>query len=1001
MPLALKALLQVRYLLKSYEVLMPTFPTPRDAYFGNPATLGYQPDKLDLVRIMEQMQAIASTQMLVGFVDTIAALPSSGNTTGDKYAVMDVAPSGGIYNWTGTAWVKVAGLPVTLTTDEFAVLARAWAQNPEDVPVVTGPNGFSALHWAAKAAASAALADSEGNATIAQSAAIAAAASAVSADEDADRAEAARDAAFVNADVYPDIATGRAAVSDGQQFQVVTGDEIIRYRRDSSSTQTEMARYPSSAFARSRASGAFVRDLFDASNKFFQNIGRSAGNTLVTASNMGDATYVWAAPVTRAARLTRFRMFALISGAVTLRRWTLSGSVYTQVGADITINVAAGVNEIDLLGRDGLTIGANEFIGVYANNIGCSRAATGGIIVDSGGWYFGSGNVTTFTRGTLRTDFQIQMGFDFEAPSSAELPAISVLDADLTAGIGPRLQIQTIGRAVNPVAGAGGASIGVYVLANTVAVPGSLRRVRVWARAAATAEIAVYRRNATIGQFARVSSFAVELAVGLNDLRADNGDFVAIPVQAGDYLAISASGGVVAFSSATADGAGWYSANTINPETLTAAAVTTGLRLELGFEVHTRPADISSQVPIGPGWNHVIGYGQSNAVGATNGVVINDTASAYHLTFDSGVKTAPTLTDGNNPATGTQALVEDDISPITGLSGSIYGDVGLWQFAAQFSRERALSGVVPTLFCSTAGYSGAIMRNIAAGSPWWQVMIYHVRKAKEFADAAGVPYRVTAVLFDHGESDQQGSLPKATYRAFLNSMIDCFAQEVAAITGQTERPQWLFTTSPFHITTSDNPTEAVNEACRERADCHLVTGGYMFPHRTDKLHLTAVGQCLKRAHQARVLSALVDGVTPPAIRWLGATGSGTSVTVRALSRDPLEISTALVSAVTNDGFAVSDSGGTKTISSVVLGASVWSDAAGGYLTDVAITVSTSLGASPVIKYAKTTAAATPDITQGAAGNLFTDTAETVTIDGSAQSLAIGAPPVSLAVYVPE
>jgi hypothetical protein len=59
----------------------------------------------------------------------------------------------------------------------------------------------------------------------------------------------ARDAATVNANVYIDIATGRAAVADGSQFMVVTGSEIIRYRRDGSSTQTEMARYPTSAVA--------------------------------------------------------------------------------------------------------------------------------------------------------------------------------------------------------------------------------------------------------------------------------------------------------------------------------------------------------------------------------------------------------------------------------------------------------------------------------------------------------------------------------------------------------------------------------------------------------------------------------------------------------------------------------------------------------------------------------------------------------------------------------
>ena len=61
-------------------------------------------------------------------------------------------------------------------------------------------------------------------------------------------AETARDAAFVNADVYADEATGRAAVADGEQFQVVDGNEIIRYERVNSSTSTEVARYPAKSF---------------------------------------------------------------------------------------------------------------------------------------------------------------------------------------------------------------------------------------------------------------------------------------------------------------------------------------------------------------------------------------------------------------------------------------------------------------------------------------------------------------------------------------------------------------------------------------------------------------------------------------------------------------------------------------------------------------------------------------------------------------------------------
>lgn len=57
-------------------------------------------------------------------------------------------------------------------------------------------------------------------------------------------AEAARDAATVNAGVYADTAAGLAATTEGDQFQVVSDDEIIRYRHDAGPVATEVARYP-------------------------------------------------------------------------------------------------------------------------------------------------------------------------------------------------------------------------------------------------------------------------------------------------------------------------------------------------------------------------------------------------------------------------------------------------------------------------------------------------------------------------------------------------------------------------------------------------------------------------------------------------------------------------------------------------------------------------------------------------------------------------------------
>tara|TARA_R110000868_G_scaffold5086_1_gene31454 strand:+ start:2235 stop:3986 length:1752 start_codon:yes stop_codon:yes gene_type:complete len=56
-------------------------------------------------------------------------------------------------------------------------------------------------------------------------------------------AEAARDAAFGNANVYASTALGLAATTNGQQFQVVVGGDIVRYQ-NTSGIAVEVASYP-------------------------------------------------------------------------------------------------------------------------------------------------------------------------------------------------------------------------------------------------------------------------------------------------------------------------------------------------------------------------------------------------------------------------------------------------------------------------------------------------------------------------------------------------------------------------------------------------------------------------------------------------------------------------------------------------------------------------------------------------------------------------------------
>lgn len=66
-------------------------------------------------------------------------------------------------------------------------------------------------------------------------------------------AEAARDAAFVNANVYADTTAGLAAVALGEQFTVVSGDDLVRYREDAGPVATEVARTLTASASLSKA----------------------------------------------------------------------------------------------------------------------------------------------------------------------------------------------------------------------------------------------------------------------------------------------------------------------------------------------------------------------------------------------------------------------------------------------------------------------------------------------------------------------------------------------------------------------------------------------------------------------------------------------------------------------------------------------------------------------------------------------------------------------------
>lgn len=159
-----------------------------------------------------------------GVKNTVEELPAVGNTPGDAWLV-----DGVLYMWTGAAWSNQGS---TVTTPELEELRADTVAAKDATQAIATAFGDVAMAVA-----------------ITEDKADAASASAAVADAAKTLAESARDAALIGASVYPDEATGRAAVADGVAFKVQGSGNVaaIAYRRVSAASSVEIARYPSVA----------------------------------------------------------------------------------------------------------------------------------------------------------------------------------------------------------------------------------------------------------------------------------------------------------------------------------------------------------------------------------------------------------------------------------------------------------------------------------------------------------------------------------------------------------------------------------------------------------------------------------------------------------------------------------------------------------------------------------------------------------------------------------
>jgi len=196
--------------------------------------------RIDRSQLAEGMVEDLPLQYYLGVLNSAPSARLNGDALqiGDYY--LDSATKyTTVYN--GSGWSSYASVIAAQTAAEAArdaaQLAETNAETAETNAETAETNAEAAQLAAENARNAAQLAET--NAEAAQTA-----------------AETARDAAYVNAAVYADTAAGLAATTTGQQFQVVSGNDIIRYRNDVGPVATEIARYPNAASTARLAEGA-------------------------------------------------------------------------------------------------------------------------------------------------------------------------------------------------------------------------------------------------------------------------------------------------------------------------------------------------------------------------------------------------------------------------------------------------------------------------------------------------------------------------------------------------------------------------------------------------------------------------------------------------------------------------------------------------------------------------------------------------------------------------
>jgi hypothetical protein len=378
-----------------------------------------------------------------------------------------------------------------------------------------------------------------------------------------------------------------------------------------------------------------------------------------------------------------------------------------------------------------------------------------------------------------------------------------------------------------------------------------------------------------------------------------------------------------------------------------------------------------AMVPYSEAINAVIGYGQSNSVGAGGQPALSLTQPFSNITFTGGVKSSsPSDMAGFGP------LIEnnlgEDNAPV-----SIRGETIL-SVACNYAVHlaSAYAGVDPSdfrIFACTAGQGGTAIAGLVKGTAPYNRLLAQATAARDNAVALGKKLVIQTVLWIQAETDCDQGTSTAAYLAHMLQLPIDLNADLKAITGQKSDVHILLTQPAYKAATNGGAVQLAQFYAVQRSPLiHFVSSTQHFDYYSDWLHLANTGHQQLAGYFGRAIYQLLIEQRVPDCLWpIEATAAGQQVRLRFdVPGNPVAVDLANLASTLNRGIKIVDDTGTPGLSSI--------SAVGDVVT---MTLDRDLGANPFLRYAIDYRGTGLGMSGGGSGNLRDSTPGTIITDG--------------------